>query len=340
MVVQARGSPNARSANDSFDEDSLCALARAVPKVKKTGNASADSQAALVRQSMQRIIERLTNCPDEVIPCWAYLSTGGAISQPAASKMEWDRTVATVGRLPKYWLAQFITENDASAQKFSRKLLDLVDSEDVAGIRKIFYMATQTSAATPLPMLARQSKALCGKLFLARLLQVNNPLQGLAAKLVNFENGKLKWLTGGPYSIKFVEGKATTITYLNGDNVDVAAQCVLTQDFEIRDPWDAWSAIAIKGIQRYPLHELFKSENNGPYAFKLDRKGLILEQLATVCHSKMEELRVEQAKGIVAEEEVSFVGEARKEKQRQVLQAAQAKAAAKSKRARVVKLTT
>lgn len=232
-------------------------------------------------------------------------------------------------------------ENDLSPlqTRLSQSTLDLIDSEDEGGIKKIFYISTQTTPTTSLPMLARSSKALCGKFFHTRLMQVRSPLQGLAAALVNTRSGQLDWIGGGPYRLEFAEGKAVKAKYSNNDEVEVADQCTITDGFEIKEPWCIWNAVAIKGIQTYPMHELF-APDKGPYRYKLDKKGIILRQLARQVDTAMKQAEAQQKLGIVADEQTKFVGEARMAKKREALKQAQAKAAANTKRRRVVTLAT
>eukprot|EP00974_Lingulodinium_polyedra_P040740 3913483-Lingulodinium_polyedra.AAC.1 len=120
-----------------------------VPQVKPSGDVAADSTAALQRAVFQKIIMRLEQNPNEILPTWGLMEAGATTSQNKAKSEGWDRTVASCGRFPKYWMAQWIVQNDSSPNPITRAVLDLIGAKDTSSIRNIFYLMTLTSASTP-----------------------------------------------------------------------------------------------------------------------------------------------------------------------------------------------
>jgi hypothetical protein len=266
----------------------------------------------------------------------ASVEAGHCKIKQVKSKEAWDRTVATVARIPKYWMAEWLAANDSSSMPLTQKLLDLMDFSDTQNVARVFCMMLQLGMNTPLPAAMRNSKALCAKTFKARLNSLRNPLVDWAQKHVQ-PHGGINWATGGCFKLTWNdEGKATNVTHICGDSVAVDDTITITKEYELCDPWDAFKARVEKSAARYYFHEMFPA-GSGPHTMKMDKKATILEALADEGAREMEEA----VKAVVSHEllgDSQFVGGAVAKKRKDDLKAMQEKAKESMKRRRVVKL--
>lgn len=350
MVVQVKraassanlpgGSGGPEASPGKGDDSTTTPYARQAPKFKKTGNAHFDNESDMRRKSLVRIISRLQENPEIVLQVEQYVMKCLDLDTrtvPGADD-KWDRTVVSTMRLPKYWCAKWLAQNDTSTgQKLTQSVLDLMDSKDNKNIKRLFNMVTMTLPTTPLPHKARESKILCSQLWTARLREVGDFLRGWAVKAVDPTTGIVSWTKGGAYLFHLKEdGVIEQLEFLNGDRVPVDVH--MTSEFAIRDPWDPWCAVACHGaVQEYALHRFFIATNSGPYKYSLDKKGVHLAQLADRLNDEniLAEQRLQNANLGAADD---FIGEARRQLRSEALQAAQAKAKAASKRRRTVEV--
>lgn len=348
MVVQMRRSASSASVGESpgaplasplkaLSED-LTPYAKALPKLKRTGDAHTDNEGDMRRRSLMKTISRLQENPAVVLQVEQYVMKllDPDTKTAAAQDDKWDRTVVSTMRLPKYWCAKWLAQNDTSTgTKLSQPILDLMDSKDTKNIKRLFNMVTMTLPTTPLPHKARDSKLLCSQLWTARLRELDDFLRGWCQKAVDPTTGIVNWTKGGAYTFHFNEaGVIETVEFLNGDRATVDVH--MTNAFSVRDPWDAWGAVACQGaVKEYVLHRFFLETNTGPYKYLLDKKGIHLTQLAERLHDENELAEQRKERAMVSEAD-SFIGETRRQLRSDALKAAQAKAKAASKRRRIV----
>ena len=76
--------------------------------------------------------------------------------EPAVDKEAWDRTVANMARIPKYWMAEWLVANDSSSMPLTQKLLDLMDFSDTQNVCRVFCMMLQVTPTTPMPSPTRR----------------------------------------------------------------------------------------------------------------------------------------------------------------------------------------
>ena len=341
MVVQAgrsRGSPSASASTPDADGDSfesgLSPLAKAVPRTRSTGDLSQDTNNQVRMITFQKIIMRLEANPEEILPTWGLMEVG--TTRPKQDKTEsWDRTVANCGRLPKYWLAQWLVQNDCSIAPLSQTLMDLIDSRDVANVKHMFYLFTLTSATTSIPKPCRESKTLCSKLFTNRLQLIGNPLKDWASKAVDETTGAVDWLVGGAYALIWEGDFAKEVVFITGDRAPIE-DVRITKTFEIKDPWDILRAKAQKGAAKYSFADFFGS-GTGPHKNKLDKKGAMLEAVARRLEMDMEQQTKSIMQGSI-EDDNRYIGDKKKTLKREAMAVAQAKALAASKVRRTIQL--
>eukprot|EP00974_Lingulodinium_polyedra_P109847 10625572-Lingulodinium_polyedra.AAC.1 len=65
-----------------------------------------DSRLQSRRRLLCKIINHLMNNTDQIVECWSLLQDGACKASETHSDEGWDRTVSSVGRLPKYWKGQ------------------------------------------------------------------------------------------------------------------------------------------------------------------------------------------------------------------------------------------
>ena len=323
--------------SDDVDEQ-LTHYAMQVPKFKKIGNSHIDGENELCRETLMRLISGLQTNPHVILKVEQYFQKCVSPDTPdAVNDDKWDRTVVNTGRIPKYWCAIWLVQNDHSREgKLTQAVLDLIDSKDVHAVRRIFNLMTMTLPSTSMPMKARASKTLCSQLFTQRLRDVGSPVLDWAAAAVDPRSGVVNWIKGGRYEIQFENGFAKHIKFMDGYLAEVDVE--ITKEFVMCDPWDPWSAtVCLGATKEYMLHKFFKSAVSGPYKYVLDKKGIILTQMSEALFEVAEKAKLKSVEGAINDDK-AFIGEAKKKLRQEVLKDAHAKAAAKSKRQRVVKL--
>ena len=272
----------------------------------------------------------------ETLNILASVEAGHCKLKQVKSKEAWDRTVATMSRIPKYWMAEWLVAHDCSSMPLTQKLLDLMDFTDTQNVCRVFCMMLQVTPNTPIPAPMRNSKALCAKTFKARLLSLRNPLNGWAQKHVQ-PHGAINWASGGCFSITWTDAnKASHVTHMCGATVEVDDTITITKEYELCDPWDAFKARVEKGAARYYFHEMF-SAGTGPHVTKMDKKASVLEQLAMEGAREIEEaVRAVDIHHLAGDNQ--FVGMAIAKKRKDDLRVMQEKAKESQKRRRCVQL--
>lgn len=254
----------------------------------------------------------------------------------SADTDSWNRTVCNVNRLPKYWMAKFLSETDPSAKPLTKELLKLIDDCDTSAVPRLFSFSLQLPESAPLPKLMRSSKLVCWKVFQQRMTEVGNPIDGFAAKFVDPRTGRIDWRQGGCYTFRWDEaGKAEVIKYL--DRVEVAPAVPVGRDYELVNPWDVSGAMVCKKPSKMMCYEFF-SEGTGPFLV-MDKKAQNLERIAAEItaqiNDKVNDLKIEEA----APDEAAFMGQNLKDERTRRLQEAQSRARDSAKRRRRVAIT-
>lgn len=208
---------------------------------------------------------------------------------------DWDRTVCNVKRLPKYWKASFLAENDQSTMPFNEDILDLVDNRDNACIPHIFQHLTQTSELTALAPEMRASKGVCGMVFTRRIHELGMPIIDWCKNYVDGTTGKVNWMMAGPYQVSWKKAGnveiAASVLY-TVDKTEVPCTVLITRDFSFWDMWDVEKARAVKKPADYKFIDFFKDPTKGPKKFVFDKKG---EGMKELCATVLREVQVATA---------------------------------------------
>lgn len=258
------------------------------------------------------------------------MKSGGADSDA------WNRTVCNISRLPKYWLAKFLSEVDPSTEPFAPATLKAIDDHDTSAIPRLLTFCVQLPESTVLPKTMRGSKLICWKVFQKRTVSVGQPIVDFAKKYVNRQTGAIDWTQGGCYTFQWDEaGNATSVKYLG--QLEVPVSIPVSRDYELVNPWDVASAMICKKPSKILCCEFF-TDGSGPHAF-IDKKAKHLERIAEEASSEIEvtvnDLKREEA----APDEAEFVGEHLKEERIRRLHEAQSRARESAKRRRRVAIT-
>lgn len=334
-LTAAASSSNSASSTQ-FNEDSMCRIAKQVPKPKVTGNAAVDSDLQAQRRAYMKTIDYLWNHPEDRLRVWAYIEAP-VEKQRSTSDKDWDISVAYISRLPKYWKAQWLVKQTEGIQNgFTQQMCDLIDSRDTSAIDKLFRMFTETKGSTKIPMPCRRSKDICARTFASRAATVAAGMHEFVKKFVK-ASGEIDWARGGAYRLKWAEGKATQVVYMNGDTANVMND--ITKEFVIKDPWDHLLARADgPGAAKYQLADYFEA-GTGPHKNILDKRGQVLDLIANTLQQQADEASKQLAANTFDEAE-HFIGQAASELRKKRLQAAQKRAAESSKRRRLVRLSS
>lgn len=260
----------------------------------------------------------------------------GSFKAGAGDSDAWSRTVCNTNRLPKYWLAKFLSETDMSDEPLSQALVKKIDDSDSTAIPRLFTFGLQLPESAPLPKQMRSSKLLCWKVFQKRMAEVGSPLKDFAKNYVNKTTGAIDWSGGGCYTFVWGEdGNATSIKYLGG--ADTTVSVLVGRDYEMINPWDAAGALIMKKPSKMLCCEFF-AEGTGPHTV-IDKKGKQLERLAEEVGREIEAALSDLKREEAAPGESEFVGDNLKDERAKRLQEAQTRARDSAKRRRRVAIT-
>ena len=116
----------------------------------------------------------------------------GITETPTNELVPWDATYNVHGKIPKYWVAQFMGRYlKGSFGDDAARLVNLVDKADGSAIRKIFTFATGITNSMRCPK-ALHDKATMELFYLQRLNALGGRLERVFKELVT-DTGDVRW---------------------------------------------------------------------------------------------------------------------------------------------------
>jgi len=108
MVAHSKG-----SSSNSCDGNPLAPLAKKVPRVRRSGDLSADTRASIERDAFVRIVDKLSKYPAFILPMRGIIMSqdfsGATVSGgKSANNDEWAMNCRSIGKIPKTWIAEWL----------------------------------------------------------------------------------------------------------------------------------------------------------------------------------------------------------------------------------------
>lgn len=170
----------------------------------------------------------------------------------------WNSTYMKIGRIPKYWKAEWLVTHYAS-DGLDAQTLARVDEKDSGAVGYIFDFATATHAHMhlPRPMLR---KKLCNIAFKGRADSVNRITKEWVENAIAAD-GSVNWQAHGVFRFKKCEDETVDLIHVSGSTVkwDTAID-IFAKNIQLElNVWDSASKITV-GKQDLPLCRLFEKK--------------------------------------------------------------------------------
>lgn len=150
-------------------------LSKKFPTLSVTGDKDMDKQNQKRREAFMKVIDKLWFHPELIIPTCIELECGmikaetGAVTEAETFDADW----ATLSRIPKHWIAQWIINN--SNRTISQGGLNRIDIANGDNIRNMFSFFTGTRSTMPLHKEMRH-KTVASRVFTIRAEAIQSPL--------------------------------------------------------------------------------------------------------------------------------------------------------------------
>lgn len=240
-------------------ESTTCPLLIRIPKVQRSGDLSADTEADTRRAAFSFVVNTLWENPGLAGPTQAWLVAKVSDKGPHSDPGRFEH-VTTIGKLDSDWLGGWLQRRMKWPSDVFQKALDY----DEDALRQMIQFLLIANPQTKLPK-ACLEKTVTERLFSQRLAECGNRHNLLSDhRAFVAANGRLKWELG-LFSFKWAEsGEATHAVHLpTKADVTMSQHARLTKDFEMRANWGDRCAMAVHGATRLMLHELWE-EGVGP----------------------------------------------------------------------------
>lgn len=131
-----------------FTEGAMCKFANSVPKCRKTGNPTADQDAALVRKNVVNAVDMLMRAPAEAGHTVTWLTDRlERQSKPSDSNGDTWAEVSTLGKIDEIWLAWWV----CSSSKITKAALERAKGNDPQSVVHLVCYALNALPSLALP---------------------------------------------------------------------------------------------------------------------------------------------------------------------------------------------
>lgn len=240
-----------------------------IPKVQRTGDLTADTEADSRRAAFSFLVKTLWQNPALVSPAQAWLVTKMNEKAPHTDPGRFEN-VTSFGKLDTKWLGGWLQHRLAWPSDVFQRAIDY----DEDSLKQLIQFLLVVNPQAKLPKCCME-KAVVERLFADRLHKCGNREKLLTNyKACVASDGRLKWEVA-LFRFKWAEnGEATHAVHLpTKAEVDLFSQARLTKDFEMRAHRGDYCGMVVKGATRLLLNELWP-EGAGPNAERSGAVGL------------------------------------------------------------------
>ena len=241
----------------------MCAYAKKLPQVKKTGNFLQDSEAEARRYATMQCIDILNRDPSHAHPTLNFLQrriSEGARAA-AVSVDEEFQSVSTLQRLDKGWVLNFLVRiSDIPLHA----LVKAVAFDADAGVQLLMFALVYGSNLKIPPEGA--VKEVLWRAFLARDAVVGHRLRSWSEKGGVGKDFRLNWKKG-VYTLVWCEEEKhlRRIVHVSGDTAEVK-DLVVTPLWILLENWSDYTAsLQLKPHAPMKLYKFFEGAKTGPF---------------------------------------------------------------------------
>jgi len=242
----------------------LCAYAKRMPQVEKTGNFLQDSEAEAQRDATMACIDILIREPSHAHPTHNFLQR--RITEVArAGAVNTDEEfsgVTTMQRLDKGWVLNFLVRiSDIPLNA----LVKAVAFDGEAHVQLLVFALVYGSNLKIPPQAV--VKEVLWRAFLARDNAVGKRLRSWSANGGIGKDFRINWKKGVYKLVWCEEGKILRkIEHVSGDTVEVTGGLVVTPSWNLLENWSDYTAsLQLKPHAPMRLHKFFEGTNKGPF---------------------------------------------------------------------------
>lgn len=233
--------------------ETLCMLAKRVPRITKTGDREMDTKLEEQRAALVGIVQYLHQKPEFCVPTYLKLAQG-KIDLCGLERPEWSDSYNCLQKIPKYFKAQLLIAD--SGNSLTQDDMNRINSKDQNAIPMLFELATQMgdSFAIPTDIL---NKDWSGKVFLSRMAHCGHRIRRLKPHGLA-DDGSIDWTRFASYVLEWNEEDiATNVRHISGTRKPVPEDVTISKKFEIHFPAQCTNCRLTYGTISISLADLF-----------------------------------------------------------------------------------
>ena len=285
-----------------FDKNGKVILAEKVPAVRTSKNAKEMNKRNRVRSCTMKLIDHVMKHPGQAVEIWASVDSEDLVSESPAKGRELATEavhdlfegVTTMGKLSHNAKAKVLVAMPGGP---SVQLLDKVQDADPRAIHDMFYLAFRYSPQDRIPECARNAVIfiLMSK---TRLSEVGFSLAEWWERSIDVDTGEVDWVVCPLYSLNWQGGRLHEVVHSRIEPVIAAVplRLCIPEGTPLNDFISDDGAYFEVAEEKHQVYTWF-ARGTGPHAFRLDKVGVHLNQIAEACKAEVDS-RVQAAKAL------------------------------------------
>lgn len=270
-------------------------------RTRSTGDSSVDDEADKEFRAKLRIVDAFNCCERQLVhdtlgfiedKVLGFKAKAGQTDRKADA---WNSTYMKVGKLPKYWRAQWIATRFGQTVGWGASTLAAIDERDSNSINYIFDLWCGVTPSTHLPS-SCILKDMCDEIFYRRALKLGRANKAWADAALK-QDHSIDWSQNGCFKFtKAAEGDMKLVHISNAEVACPGAIDVLSGEVSLEmNCWDALSKITMLR-QEMVLFKFF-DRGVGPNVAELQNpRGTAFDHFAKDIESEIMRQREEEAK--------------------------------------------
>lgn len=236
------------------------ASAKKMTTPTKAANKTAVGMARLQKKTLERIIELLSERPEQA-PLVLMVLENGDYENSAVDDTQFDPKMTKMSQIPKYWLA---SQLNSWQPKLTKTSLEALDSAEPETIRRLVEFATGVDAKSWRLPRSALCKQVLAKTLLARYTAYGCRLSDkwLAGAV---KSSTIEWQNWGVYRwtpTKDASEQAIALETVNGTQADLPTDCRFSTKAGIQETWSDVRAAIRTGWRPSADRVLFKDTKN------------------------------------------------------------------------------
>lgn len=272
-------------------------MIRYLPKAKKTGDWADCVRAETNRSAFAESTNLVYNNMDQASHVLSFIRKQLELDHLDKSD-SFISPPSCLQRLEKRFVVQWMVSLKIS--DLTSDWLDHADCGDSDLIHELMYFMLSMSPTMQFPSALRQSKELLLDFLTTRAKLVSRTEHVRKNLKADFTYNRA---TGGPFEVKFVDGRMVKVTHVTGDVAAVPTHILVEPDFTLTNWFSDQLAALCKHPAKHTLKELY-TENLGPHRHQLSKQDFQKSVRQLVADKEQRLKTAEEAKPKLAATEV------------------------------------